>query len=116
VDWHSPGRAGIAAPGEMWTGYPHPVRVENRATTWGFEVIPVLPITTAETGSPSIRKNETCGRRQGVGSSQNWFYCVPSISTSASQFTGAFSGSIIPIEERACIPASGPYSSRMRSE
>ena len=29
-------------------------------------VIPVLPSTTAETGSPSIRKNEPCGRRHGV--------------------------------------------------
>jgi hypothetical protein len=32
----------------------------------------------------------------------------PSISTSASQFIGALSGSIIPIDERAWAPASGP--------
>ena len=35
-------------------------------------------------------------------------YGPPSISTSASQFTGAFKGSIIPIDERACVPTSGP--------
>lgn len=40
----------------------------------------------------------------------------PSISTSASQFTGALSGIIIPIDERACAPTSGPYNSRIRSE
>ena len=38
------------------------------------------------------------------------------MSTSASQFTGALSGIIIPIEERTCIPISELYSTRMRSE
>ena len=32
----------------------------------------------------------------------------PSISTSASQFTGAFSGIIMPIDDLAWAPASGP--------
>lgn len=40
----------------------------------------------------------------------------PSISTSASQFTGAFKGMAIPIDERAWAPASGPYSSSIKSE
>jgi hypothetical protein len=47
---------------------------------------------------------------------RTWLYGAPSISTSASQFTGAFSGNIIPIDERACMPTSDPYTSRMRSE
>ena len=63
VDWHTPGPAGIGALGEMWMGYPQSVRPEIRAMTRDFWVIPVLPSTTAETGSPSIQKNETCGRR-----------------------------------------------------
>src|SRR5918994_7907205 len=70
VDWHTPGPAGIASPGEMWTGYPHPVRPEIRVTARHSGVIPVLPSTTAKTSSPSIRKNETCGRRR-------WFAVLP---------------------------------------
>jgi hypothetical protein len=61
VDWHTPGPAGIGTAGEMWTGYPHPVRPEIRATTRDFGVIPVLPTTTVKTGSLTKRKNDTCG-------------------------------------------------------
>jgi hypothetical protein len=50
VDWHTPGPSGIAAPGEMWRGYPQSVRPEIRAITGDYGVIPVLPITTTETG------------------------------------------------------------------
>jgi hypothetical protein len=63
VDWHTPGPAGIGVSGEMWTGYPHPVRPEIRAITRVVEVIPALPTTTVMTGSLTKRKNETCGRR-----------------------------------------------------
>ncbi len=63
VDWHTPGPSGIGVTGEMWTGYPHPVRREIPAMTRDFGVIPVLPTTTAKTGFSSKRKNETCGRR-----------------------------------------------------
>src|SRR5215208_3629588 len=66
VDWHTLGPAVIGAAGEMWTGYPQFVRPETGATASDSDVIPVLPSTTAETGSPSIRKNEPCGRRHGV--------------------------------------------------
>jgi hypothetical protein len=64
VDWHTPGPSGIAVTGEMWTDYPHPVRHEINATMRDFRVIPALPTTTVKTGSPTKRKNETCGRRQ----------------------------------------------------
>jgi len=40
----------------------------------------------------------------------------PSISTSASQFTGASKGIAMAMDERACAPASGPLSSRIGSE
>jgi hypothetical protein len=63
VDWHTPGPSGIGVAGEMWTGYPHPVRHQIRTIPHDFGVIPALPTTTAKTRSPSIRKNETCGRR-----------------------------------------------------
>ena len=63
MDWHTPGPAGIGARGEMWTGYPQSVPPEIRSVTRDSRVIHVLPITTAETGSPSIQKNDTCGRR-----------------------------------------------------
>src|SRR5215212_5757019 len=66
VDWHTPGPAVIEAAGEMWTGYPQSVRPETGATASNSDVIPVLPSTTAETGSPSIRKNEPCGSRHRV--------------------------------------------------
>ena len=58
VDWHTPGPAGIGARGEMWTGYPQPVRPEIYAATRDSSVIHVLPITTAETGSPSIKRTK----------------------------------------------------------
>ena len=53
VDWHTPGPAGIGGTGEMWMGYPHPVRREIRAIPCDFGVIPVLPTTTVKTGSPT---------------------------------------------------------------
>ena len=51
VDWHTPGPAGIGADGEMWTGYPQPLRPEIFAVARDSGVIHVLPITTTETGS-----------------------------------------------------------------
>ena len=116
VDWHTPGPAGIAADGEMWTGYPQPIRPEIDVVARDSGVIHVLPITTAETGSPSIKRTKRVEDGSGGCSFRTWLYAAPSISTSASQFTGAFSGNIMPIDERACMPTSGPYNSRMRSE
>ena len=46
VDWHTPGPAGIGADGEMWTGYPQPVRSEIHAVTRDSGVIHVLPTST----------------------------------------------------------------------
>jgi hypothetical protein len=42
----------------MWTGYPQPIRSEIDAVTRDSGVIHVLPITTAETGSPSIKRTK----------------------------------------------------------
>ena len=89
-----------------------------KSTPW--RAIPAL-----STFSPSLRQRRVLLQYErtkrvedgsGVCSCLAWFYRAPSISTSASHFTGASSGNIIPIDERACIPTYGPYNSRMRSE
>ena len=49
VDWHRCATLGMAAAGEMWTGYPQVVRGEFGVVMRLFAVIPAVPSTTART-------------------------------------------------------------------
>ena len=83
-----------------------------------LKTTPWRAIPALSTSSPPLRQRrvlfpyERTKRVEdvsGARSFRTWLYGAPSISTSASQFTGAFSGNIIPIDERAWILGFGPY-------
>ena len=78
-------------------------RLRRRSPTCLRRALPIGS-TVASSSVLSVGEIDIRARRATTG----LVYAAPSISTSASQFTGAFKGSIMPIDERACIPTSGP--------